>query len=76
MECLSRAFVAAARRVLAADVSLLGTVALRGSGFIAEAKEAPGVELVEVFPTNREALPEVIADRLRASRARTDGLLH
>jgi nucleoside-triphosphatase len=76
MECLSLAFVSAARRALAADVALLGTVALRGGGFIAEAKQAPGVDLIGLVPADRDALTEAIAERFAALRARPDGLRH
>jgi nucleoside-triphosphatase len=65
MECLSPAFVAAARRALAAPVALLATVALAGGGLIAQAKRAPGVQLVTVSLQNRDALPARLAARLR-----------
>lgn len=65
MECLSPAFVAAARRALAATVPLLATVALTGGGLIAEAKRALGVELVTVSVENRNALPARLVARLR-----------
>jgi len=67
MECLSPAFVAAARRALAARVPLLGTVALAGGGFIAEARRSPGVEVIGVSAENRDALPAEIAARLRGA---------
>jgi nucleoside-triphosphatase len=66
MECLSPAFVAAARRALTAPIPLLGTVALAGGGFIAEAKRTPGVEVVEVSRENRNRLPPRVAARLRS----------
>ena len=69
MECLSPAFVAAARRALAAPVPLLATVALAGGGLIAEAKRAPGVAVVSVSPENRDALPAQLAARLRTAPA-------
>ena len=69
MECLSPAFVAAARRALAAPVPLLATVALAGGGLIAEAKRAPGVDVVRVSPENRDALPAQLAARLRLAPA-------
>jgi nucleoside-triphosphatase len=65
MECLSPAFVEAARRALAAPVPLLGTVALSGAGFIAEAKRSPGVVVIGVSAENRDSLPAEIAARLR-----------
>jgi hypothetical protein len=51
-------------------------VALRGGGFIAEAKQSPGVELVTLSPANRDSMPAAIAERFRASRASTDRFPH
>jgi len=65
MECLSAAFVAAARGALAAAVPLLGTVALKGGGFIAEAKSAPGVSIITITLENRDQLAFEIAARFR-----------
>jgi len=67
MECLSTAFVEAARRALEALVPLVGTVALAGGGFIPEAKRARGVEVIEILTENRDRLPAELAARLRAS---------
>jgi nucleoside-triphosphatase len=64
MECLSPAFVRAARRALSGPVPVLGTVALVGGGFIAEAKRLPGVEVIAISRENRERLPAEIAGRL------------
>lgn len=69
MECLSPAFVSAARRALAAPVPLLATVALAGGGLIAEAKRAPGVAVVSVSMENRDVLPARLAARLRPAPA-------
>ncbi|HEY6002146.1 MAG TPA: hypothetical protein VIV57_04670 [Anaeromyxobacter sp.] len=43
---------------------VLGTVALRGGGFIAEAKRLPGVEVIPLSRENRDGLPGEIAARL------------
>ena len=64
MECLSPAFVRAARRALSGPVPVLGTIALAGGGFIAEAKRMPGVEVIAISRENREKLPGEIAPRL------------
>lgn len=69
MECLSPAFVAAARKALAAPVPLLATVALAGGGLIAEAKRAQGVAVVSVSTENRDVLPARLAARLRPAPA-------
>jgi nucleoside-triphosphatase len=68
MECLSAAFVAAARRALTAPVPLLGTVARTGGGLIAEAKVAPGVSVLAVSAANRDRLPAELAARFAADR--------
>jgi nucleoside-triphosphatase len=73
MECLSPAFVGAARRALSGPVPVLGTVALAGGGFIAEAKRLPGVEVITVSRESRDRLPVEIAARLAGTRR--DGTL-
>ena len=66
MECLSELFIEATRAVLAASSAFLGTVAMGGAPFIREAREHPGVELVEVTRDNRERLVGEITERLKA----------
>jgi nucleoside-triphosphatase len=60
MECLSARFVAAMRRLLAADNCVVATVASKGEGFIAEAKRWPGAVLWEVTRDNRDHLPDEV----------------
>ncbi len=60
MECLSRGFVGAMRRLLDAGVPLVAAVAARGGGFIAEVKARPGTELWQLTRANRDAMPERI----------------
>jgi nucleoside-triphosphatase len=73
MECLAPAFVRAARRALSGVVPVLATVALAGSGFIAEAKRLPGVEVLPLSRENRDRLPDDVAARLAgARRGRSD----
>jgi nucleoside-triphosphatase len=67
MECLSPAFVDEVRRALAGPLPFLGTVALAGGGFIAEAKRLPGVELIRLTGEDRDPLAAAIAARLLAS---------
>jgi nucleoside-triphosphatase len=45
------------RTLLGGPVPLVATIALRGGGFIAEVKNRPDVEIVEVSQANRQALP-------------------
>jgi nucleoside-triphosphatase len=66
MECLSEAFVRAAREALSADVPVLGAVALAGGGFIAEAKRLPGVEVIGLSRENRDEVVGEIAGRIAA----------
>jgi len=71
MECFSNKFVELVRELLASRKPLLGTVALRGSGFIAEVKRRQDVELIRVDSSNRDALPAQLAARIRESLERT-----
>jgi len=72
MECLSPTFVRAAQRALTGPVPVLGTVALAGGGFIAEAKRMPGAEVITLSRENRERLPDDVAARLSAARGGRD----
>ena len=54
MECFSREFVVAIRRLFASDKSVLATVARKGSGLISEVKNCPGVQLFNLTRENRE----------------------
>ncbi len=71
MECLSPAFVEAARRALSGPVPVLGTVALAGGAFIAEAKRMDGVEVIALSREDRDRLPQEIARRLGGGDAST-----
>jgi nucleoside-triphosphatase len=57
MECLSPAFRDAVRRALAGPTAVLGTVAERAGGFLAEVRARADVTLVRVTAENRDALP-------------------
>ena len=61
MECHCPQFIAAMRRLLDGPVPVVATIALRGGGFIAEVKNRPDVQIVEVTQANRQALPGQIA---------------
>jgi nucleoside-triphosphatase len=61
MECLSRAFCDAVQLLLDSETPVLGTVALKGGGFMAEVKTRSDVALYEVTVRNREHLvPEIL----------------
>lgn len=64
MECLSEKFCAAVRRLLSREIPVLGTVALRGGGFMAEIRNHPGITLWEVTAANRSILPEKILKKI------------
>jgi len=64
MECFSRVFVEAVKRLLNSPVHVLATIAMKGGGLIARAKARPDVEVLLVSTGNRDDLPDVIATRL------------
>ena len=64
MECYSETFTQVAGKVLDGPAPVLATIALRGSGFIAEVKARPDVELLAVSPGNRDLLPAQLTQRL------------
>jgi len=66
MECFSRRFVEAMRRLLDAPVPLVATVARKGGGFIAEVRQRPDVALLEVTRENRDDLPRRLCRMLGA----------
>ena len=69
MECFSAKFRAAMRNLLDSRQPLVATVALRGSGFIAEVKDRVNIELWEATNENRNEMPDQIVTWLnRASR--------
>ncbi len=54
MECFSEKFIAAARKLLASDKSVLATVARKGAGLISEVKNHQGTQLFNITRENRE----------------------
>lgn len=58
MECLSERFVTSLRLLLDAGITVVATVAARGSGFIAEVKRREDCELWTLTRGNRDAMPE------------------
>jgi len=62
MECLSPAFVTALRSLLDGRTPMVATIAQRGTGFIAEVKRRPDVELWTIIRATRDALPGQIAE--------------
>jgi nucleoside-triphosphatase len=68
MECHSRLFVGTVHELLDRPASLLATVALKGSGLIAEVKKRPDVQLMTVNVDNRDSLPEDLVERFTTLR--------
>jgi nucleoside-triphosphatase len=64
MECFSTPFREAVARALDSERAVLGTIGLRGGGFMAEIRKRADVELIEVTSQNREALVDELAGRL------------
>lgn len=65
MECFCQVFVQRMETLLDGPTPLLLTVAMKGSGFIAQVKQRAGVELIEVTRENRDELPDKLVERLR-----------
>jgi nucleoside-triphosphatase len=68
MECLSVRFIAAMRALLKSPMILVATIALKGSGFIAEVKQRKDSLLWEVTRENRDGLPARILAWLESKR--------
>jgi nucleoside-triphosphatase len=65
MELLCPMFTGAVTRLLDGPVPVIATVALKGSGLIADVKKRPDVRLVQVTLANRDELPVEVANQLR-----------
>ena len=56
MECFSSKFINLVRKILDSDRQFIATIALKGSGFIAELKKRSDIRLFEMTQRNRESL--------------------
>jgi len=56
MECLSESFKKLLKEILDSEKSLIATIALKGSGLIAEVKKRKDVQLFEITKKNRDSL--------------------
>ncbi len=65
MECFSKEFVAAIRRLFKSDKSVLATVALKGSGLISEVKDYPDTRLFNLTRNNSQKTIDEILQSLR-----------
>ena|SRR5438105_4312635 len=66
MECLSARFVDTVERLLESESVFVATVALRGGGFIDEVKRRRDVQLWRVSRSNRDEMPERVAEWVRS----------
>jgi nucleoside-triphosphatase len=64
MECFSAKFRDAATAVLDAPNIVVGTITYGGDEFITEVKKRSDMEIHEVTPDNRDALPGVILNKI------------
>ena len=64
MECFSQRFVEAIRIILDSNVPIVATVASKGKGIIAEVKTRHDIDIMEITPSNRDNVPNKIADCL------------
>ena len=52
------------KKLLAGNKPVVATIALKGGGFISEAKKMTGIELITMTERNREAVIEQIQKKL------------
>ncbi len=65
MECFSERFKQTVWKILHAPNPFLGTIALKGRGFIEKVKQLKQVEIIEVNLENRDSLPEFLLRKLQ-----------
>lgn len=56
MECLSKKFVVAVRRLFASEKSVLATISQKGPGLISEVKNYPSTRLFKLTRENRDKI--------------------
>jgi|SRR5208283_1890837 len=64
MECFSKVFREAALKALDSPSIVIGTITLGGDEFIETVKTREDMEILEVTPDNRDALPQEIIGKL------------
>jgi nucleoside-triphosphatase len=74
MECHCPQFILAMRRLLGEPIPVVATIALRAGGPIAEVKQRPDVQIVEVTQANRQALPAQVAAWVKERTAQANAL--
>jgi len=66
MECFSEAFKLAAVKALDSPNTVVGTITFGGDEFIQRIKNRDDIEIIEVTPENRDALPDIILRKISA----------
>jgi len=64
MECFSKKFEQLVKKLLDSEKVFISTIALKGSGFIAEVKKRNDVKMFEISPANRDSLSTEISQEL------------
>ena len=64
MECFSEEFKQSAVRALDAPNVVIGTITFGGDQFIVDIKNRADMEIIEVTPDNRDALPAVLLQKV------------
>jgi nucleoside-triphosphatase len=64
MECFSEAFRRAAVRALDSSSIVVGTITFGGDEFISGIKARPDIEVIEVTPETRDALPDLLLEKI------------
>jgi nucleoside-triphosphatase len=69
MECYSERFKTLVRKIMGSDKPVIATIALKGSGFIAEVRNRDDVNLVEMTRANRDSLIADVANHVKAVKS-------
>jgi nucleoside-triphosphatase len=70
MECFSKMFTELVIELLSSNKLVVATVALKGTGLMAQVKSRPDIELIEITNDNRNDLLPSILSRIALNRQR------
>ena len=71
MECFSKMFTELVIELLSSNKLVVATVALKGTGLMAQVKSRPDIELIEITTDNRNDLLPSILSRIALNRQRS-----
>jgi nucleoside-triphosphatase len=71
MECFSKMFTELVIELLSSNKLVVATVALKGTGLMAQVKSRPDIELIEITTDNRNDLLPSILRRIALNRQRS-----